>query len=109
ETANKDGESSPMIEVLDDESLRTSFDITEAETPLETLIEEYAEKNPKKAGIINIMLNFSDDTKQSEKTHAYCEYFGVQEYTTVIQKRVSRVRQSFKKFLENNNYEGVVA
>jgi hypothetical protein len=98
------GEASPIIETLYDASLVSTFDITEEKTKLEKLIEMFGVKYPEQADVINIMIGFNDDMVQMEKTNAYCEYFGVQSYTSAIQKRVSRSREAFKNFLTKNNY-----
>ncbi|MDF2010249.1 hypothetical protein [Priestia megaterium] len=106
ETCNNGGENSPIIEVIDAEELHTTFDITEdndTETLLD-LLEEYEVKKPKTAGLIRIMISFPNNARLSEKTQAYANYFGQEEYNTVIQKRVSRARESFQKFLLKNNY-----
>lgn len=106
ETTDVGEGASHILEVIDDEQLHTTFDITadEEQALLTDLLEEYEVKKPKTAGLIRIMLSFSDDTKISTKTQAYCDYFGESEYTQAIQKRVSRARESFYKFLVKNNY-----
>lgn len=96
-------EYSPVLETLYDESLVTYIKEEEETVSLESLIVKFGEVNPEKAGIIEIMVMFTPETPQSEKTRAYCEYFGVQEYTK-IQKRISRARESFYKFLKANDY-----
>lgn len=106
ESTKSEGEKSPILEVIGDPSLQTSFNIEESnKTKLETMFDKYAEKHPEQAGVIEIMLGFGWDAKQSDKTEAYCKYYGVDTYSSAIQKRVSRVRDSFYKFLDNNGYE----
>jgi hypothetical protein len=68
------------------------------------ILQKFAEKHPEQAGVLEIMTRFGQATSQAEKTSAYCEYYGVQEYTQAIQKRVSRARESFKTFLIKNDY-----
>lgn len=106
-SAERDGEASPIIEVIDDVRCHIYFDVTDkvdGVPTLDELIDMFTEEYPEQAGIINIMISFSYDTKKSEITRAFCEYFGVQKYTPVIQKRVSRSREAFKKFLIKHNY-----
>jgi hypothetical protein len=99
------GEASPLIETINDDSLTSTFDITEdGVNKVEALLELFAIKYPEQAEVLDIMTLFSDDTKQSEKTTAYTEHYCTQTYTQAIQKRVSRSRENFKKFLIKNGY-----
>lgn len=101
------GNDMTIIDRLFDKSLYTEFDIEDNENTFEGMLAGFRKKNPEQADIISIMLNFSDDDKQKDKTNTYCEYFGVHKYTSVIQKRVSRAREAFKNYLIKNNYDGV--
>lgn len=99
------GNDMTVIDRVFDKALYTEFDITEKDTPsLYELLDAFAYNKPEQAGVINVMLGFDSDMKQSDKTNAYCEYFGVQTYTSAVQKKVSRAREAFKKFLTQNNY-----
>ena len=98
-------EMSPHIETLNHPDLITTFDITDEHGQLEALLGLFGETNPEQAGLIEIMTTFGQATPQADKTNAYCNYFGVQEYSQVIQKRVSRARESFKKFLTKNDFQ----
>lgn len=107
ETAKAEsGESSPMLEVATDDKLQTSVDFLkfESEPTIESMIAKFGENNPEQAGVIELMTNFSDDMKQVEKSKAFCVYFGVQTYTE-IQKKVSRSREAFYKFLKQNDFQ----
>lgn len=100
-------EPSSILEVASERQLHchVNYDASFNEVhSLETLIEMFAEAHPTEAGVINLMIMFTPDTPQAEKTRAYCDYYGVQTYTSVIQKRVSRSREAFKKFLLKNDY-----
>ncbi len=100
---------SSVTEVIVDDTLNTSFDITEEKGTLEKLIDAFSLHNKEQGDLINIMLSFPEDAKTSDYTKAYIEYFGVQVYAGVPQKKVSRAKNDFKKFLQKNNYEGVIA
>lgn len=95
-----------MIDALYAESLYTEFDVTEIneDNQVEVLLEQFREKKPEQADLIDIMLNLSDNPAKSELTDAVCNYYGTQKYTGVIQKRVSRAKESFYKFISQNNY-----
>jgi hypothetical protein len=98
------GDASPIIEVLNDKSLISEFDITETNSRLEELLESFRKIKPEQADLLDIMIQQPYDSKKSDFTKTICEYYGVQKYTDVIQKRVSRAREAFKKHLIKNNY-----
>jgi len=98
------GNEMTVIDRLYDKSLYTEFDITESENQVEILLEAFRKVKPEQADLLDIMINLPDDAKKNELTSAVCEYYGVNMYTSVIQKRVSRAREAFKNFLLKNNY-----
>jgi hypothetical protein len=107
ESANAEsGESSPILEVTTEAKLHSSFDVVEDmdKPSFDSLLDAFSEKYPEKGGIIDIMVAFPDDSHQAEKTEAFAKFYGSDTYTSAIQRRVSRVRESFDKFLENNGY-----
>jgi hypothetical protein len=108
-SVERDGEASPILEVIDDSSLHSTFDVTEDKGLLESVFAQFAEKYPEQAAVCEILGSFPDDGKQKEKTEALCNYYGipVDQYKTV-QKKVSRSREAFKKFLVKSNYTQAV-
>ena len=96
--------SSPMIETLNDSSLTTEFDVTTLENRVETLLEEFRKIKPEQADLLDILISTPHDYTKSDFTDAVCVYYGVQKYTSTIQRRVSRAKESFENFLIKNNY-----
>lgn len=104
ESTEQDGESSPILEVIDDRSLQTSFEVTDKKLSLSELMDKFKAENPEKGGVIEILSLFGDEDKQSDRTKALCDFYGVTDYKK-IQKRVSRSREAFAKFLHKHDYQ----
>jgi len=107
ETVATNEEPAPILEVATESQLQIVVDYDASfngKPTLELLIADFQHAYPEQAGVINLMLGFTPDTAQVDKTRAYCEYFGTQTYTSAIQKKVSRSREAFKNFLIDNNY-----
>jgi hypothetical protein len=104
-SVERDGEASPIMEVIDDASLQSTFDITEEKGKLFTLLDMFSENHPEKGAVCEILMAYPKGSSQKEKTKALCNHYGiaVEEYET-IQKKVSRSREAFKKFLHKNSY-----
>ncbi len=91
-------------DIFEDPKLHTTFDITDSSQPsLLGLLDKFKEKNPEQGGVIDVMIDFHPDMKKYEKTKLLCEYYGVEEYTP-IQKKVSRAKKAFEKFLQQNHF-----
>jgi hypothetical protein len=67
---------------------------------LDGLIEEYGTDHPQAVGVIDLLITYAaEGFSKSELTAALAAYYGSAEYDGKIQRRVSRIRQSFKEFL----------
>lgn len=72
---------------------------------LTTILDKYRCIKPIDTEVIEIMLKYSAEGYQKKDlTSALAEFYGSEKYTSTIQKRVSRVRENFKKFAIEYGY-----
>ncbi|MEW9502367.1 hypothetical protein [Jeotgalibacillus marinus] len=102
-----DSSSSNILDVALDKALHVSEESCGYgdEVSLSDVIESFADRYPEQYKIISIMEKFTPETNRDEKTKAYLDHFYAKEYTSAIQKRVSRSRSKFQKFLVESGYE----
>jgi hypothetical protein len=105
----QDGEGSTysIEDRFQDESLQVndSYNIEKEEVTLSSILDKFAEVKPFEAGVIEIMLKYSAEGYQKKDlTSALATYYGLDTYNSTVQKRVSRVRETFKKFAIDNGF-----
>lgn len=72
---------------------------------LDDVYEEYARNNPEHGEVLDLMVKYSAPFySKAELTDALAAYYGEATYTGTIQKRVSRIRESFRKFAAEHGY-----
>ncbi|MFP3427144.1 hypothetical protein, partial [Pseudoalteromonas sp. SIMBA_162] len=89
-----------------DDNLKVTDTYMEAaRIDLSKLLDAYWEVKPTEAEVIEVMLEYSAEGYQKKDlTLALANFYGSDKYTGAIQKRVSRVREDFKKFVIQNGY-----
>lgn len=107
DVTDESGFSYPIMDRLQDISLRTynRYNIEEAPS-LSQLLDAFSEVDREKADILEILIKYSaEGNSKRDVTTALANYYGSNEYTGLIQRRVSRAREAFKKFACENGYE----
>lgn len=106
---DENGFSYPILDRLHDENLYTNNKYEAEEgTTLSDLLDGFAVMDKEKADILEILITYSAEGYQKrDVTDALARYFGSNEYTGLIQKRVSRAREAFRKYATEQGYEGL--
>lgn len=106
---DENGFSFPILDRLHNENLRVynEYEVEEGIT-LSDLLDAFAKIDEEKANILEILITYSAEGYQKrDVTDALARYFGSNEYTGLIQKRVSRAREAFRKYAKEQGYEAV--
>lgn len=93
-----EGKLVPLIERLDDNTLRVvdTYNIGAMAATVSDILDTYGKEYPENAEVLEILITHE---KKSEMTAAVAAYYGQEKYNGTIQKRVSRVREHFTKYM----------
>lgn len=102
--ANNYGTIGPEIDFLHTEE-RYEF-LQELDGKLETIYEAYSVENPEHGQVLETMVKYSASFyNKSDLTGALATYYGEPTYNGTIQKRVSRIREAFRKYALDHGFE----
>lgn len=97
---DSDGYSFSVEDRFNDSALQVNDEYdTEDTTTLAWLLDQFHAVKPAEAEVLEILIQYSAEGYQKKDlTDALARHYGSEKYTGTIQKRVSRIRESFKKF-----------
>lgn len=103
----EDGDSFVTYERFKDQNVQTIDTYFEEDQPsIIELLQAFKEVKPIEAGVIELLITYHTDYyTKSDLTAALAAYYGSDTYTSTIQRRVSRAREYFEKFLIKKGYK----
>jgi len=79
--------------------------ISDSDHTLDSVYDAYALKNPDHGQVLEIMVKYSASFyNKSDLTDALAAHYGEATYNGTIQKRVSRIRESFRKYAAEHGF-----
>jgi RNA polymerase sigma factor (sigma-70 family) len=80
--------------------------LVEKEITFEEVLQRFEKECPEEYAVIDIMIQYSAEFySKKDTTSALAKHYGSDKYTGAIQKRVSRIRESLKRFGIKQGYE----